>query len=36
MGDGEFVAYAGAIRKRRLEARNGGTLFDAIREELAG
>ena len=35
MGDGELVAYSGAIRKRRLEAREGGTLFDAIREELA-
>jgi hypothetical protein len=35
MGDGELVAYSGAIRKRRLEARDGGTLFDAIREELA-
>ena len=36
MGDGEYIAYAGAIRKRRLEARDGGSLFDAIREELAG
>jgi hypothetical protein len=36
MGDGELVAYSGAIRKHRLEARDGGTLFDAIREELAG
>jgi hypothetical protein len=35
MGDGELVAYSGAIRKRRLEARDGGTLFDAIREVLA-
>jgi hypothetical protein len=34
MGDGSFVAYAGAIRKRRLEARDGATLFDAIREEM--
>jgi hypothetical protein len=34
MGDGSYVAYAGAIRKRRLEARDGGTVFDAIREEM--
>jgi hypothetical protein len=34
MGDGEFVAYAGAIRKRRLEAREGDTVFDAIEAEL--
>lgn len=33
MGDGGFVAYAGAIRKRRL-AGDGGSPFDAIREEL--
>jgi hypothetical protein len=34
MGDGSLVAYAGAIRKRRLEARAGGTVFDEIRREL--
>jgi hypothetical protein len=34
MGDGELVAYAGSIRKRRLEARGGKTIFDAIRREM--
>ena len=34
MGDGEFVAYAGAVRKRRLEARGGKTIFDEIRKEM--
>ena len=35
MGDGDLVAYSGALHKRRLEARDGDTVFDAIREELA-
>jgi hypothetical protein len=34
MGDGELVAYAGVIRKRRLEARGGKTIFDEIRKEM--
>jgi hypothetical protein len=34
MGDGELVAYAGAVRKRRLEPRGDGTIFDEIRKKL--
>jgi hypothetical protein len=33
MGDGAYVAYAGGIRKRRLDVRGDG-VFDAIREEI--
>jgi hypothetical protein len=34
MGDGNFVAFAGGIRKERLEPR-GGDPFAAVREALA-
>ena len=35
MGDGALVPYAGVVRKRRLEPRDGETAFDAVREALA-
>jgi hypothetical protein len=34
MGDGALVPYAGVVRKRRLEPRDGETAFDAVREAL--
>jgi hypothetical protein len=34
MGDGALVPYTGAVRKRRLEPRDGETAFDAVREAL--
>jgi hypothetical protein len=34
MGDGAFVPYRGAIRKRRLEPTPDQTPFDAVREAL--
>jgi hypothetical protein len=34
MGDGALVPYAGVVRKRRLEPRDGGTAFDALRTAL--
>jgi hypothetical protein len=34
MGDGALVPYAGVVRKRRLEPRDGETPFDAVREAL--
>jgi hypothetical protein len=34
MGDGELVPYSGAIRRRRLEPRDGATAFDAVREAM--
>ncbi len=35
MGDGAVVPYAGAIRRRRLEPRDGQSPLEAIREALA-
>ena len=35
MGDGGLVPYAGVVRKRALEPRDGGTAFDAVREALS-
>ncbi len=34
MGDGALVPYAGVVRKRTLEPRDGDSPFDAIREAL--
>jgi hypothetical protein len=34
MGDGALVPYAGVVRKRVLEPRDGETAFDAVREAL--
>jgi hypothetical protein len=34
MGDGTLVPYAGVVRKRRLELRDGQSAFDALREAL--
>lgn len=34
MGDGALVAYAGAIRRRQLEAGQGRSAFEAVRREL--
>jgi hypothetical protein len=34
MGNGAFVPYAGVIRKRRLELRDGETAFEAVRGAL--
>jgi hypothetical protein len=34
MGDGALVPYAGAVRKRQLEPRDGESAFDAVREAL--
>jgi hypothetical protein len=35
MGDGDLVPYVGVIRKRRLEAEDGTSPFEAIRAALA-
>ena len=35
MGDGSLVPYRGAIRRRRLEPRNGQSDYEALREALA-
>lgn len=34
MGDGALVAYAGAIRRRQLDAGQGRSAFEAVRKEL--
>jgi hypothetical protein len=34
MGDGTLVPYAGVVRKRRLELRDGQSAFDVLREVL--
>jgi hypothetical protein len=34
MGDGALVPYAGVIRKRRLQPRDGETAFEAVRDAL--
>jgi hypothetical protein len=34
MGDGRLVPYSGGIRRRELEAGDGETAFDAVRETL--
>ncbi len=35
MGDGSLVPYVGVVRKRKLEAADGASAFDAVREALA-
>jgi hypothetical protein len=35
MGNGTLVPYVGVVRKRKLEPRDGGSAFDAVREALA-
>ena len=35
MGDGKLVPYRGAIRKKRIEQRDGQSVYDALREALA-
>lgn len=36
MGDGSLVAYAGSVRRRLLEAEDGGSPYDAVRDFLVG
>ena len=35
MGDGALVPYAGVVRKRRLEAPDSVTAFEAVRRALS-
>lgn len=35
MGDGSLVPYAGSVRRRLLDAPEGGTAFDAVRDFLS-
>jgi hypothetical protein len=34
MGDGALVPYRGVVRRRKLDAPDGGSAFDAVREAL--
>ena len=34
MGDGSLIPYVGVVRKRRLDAPDQGSAFDAVREAL--
>ena len=36
MGDGRLVAYAGGIRRRRLDAEGDEEAIEAVRRELSG
>jgi len=35
MGNGALVPYRGVVRKRTLEAPDGGSAFDAVRRALS-
>jgi len=35
MGNGALVPYVGSVRKRKIEAPEGGSAFDAVRQALA-
>jgi hypothetical protein len=35
MGNGGLVPYVGSVRKRKLDAAEGGSAFDAVRQALA-
>ncbi|HYY73797.1 MAG TPA: hypothetical protein VE662_03160, partial [Solirubrobacterales bacterium] len=35
MGNGALVPYLGVVRKRKLEAPDGGSAFDAVRRALS-
>jgi hypothetical protein len=35
MGNGGLVPYVGSVRKRKLDAPEGGSAFDAVRQALA-